>query len=164
MKDLQLTASCQPGPGRGPTPANVLCGDYAVNTIQPTYQPFRPNTALSVRLPPQTGATIGDRLSAARVDWAWYSGGWSNANGDVNATRVDERNGDDVRGHRNHRRRRLPELPAQAVPVPPPAVQLLRELCARHGGAGRASSRRGRIPPACPLLEPVPATSRRSVS
>jgi acid phosphatase len=84
VKDLQLTASCQPGPGRAPTPANVLCGDYAVNTIQPTYQPYRPNTALSLRLPPQTGATIGDRLSAARVDWAWYSGGWSNANGDVN--------------------------------------------------------------------------------
>ena len=84
MKDLQLTASCNPGPGRGPTPAAVLCGDYAVNTIQPTYQPYRPNTALSLRLPPQTGATIGDRLSAARVDWAWYSGGWSNANGDVN--------------------------------------------------------------------------------
>jgi acid phosphatase len=30
-------------------------------------------------------ATIGDRLSARGVDWAWYSGGWSNANGDVNA-------------------------------------------------------------------------------
>ena len=83
VKDLQLTASCNPGPGRGPTPAGVMCGDYAVNTIQPTYQPFRPGTALTVRLPPQTGATIGDHLSAARVDWAWYSGGWSNANGDV---------------------------------------------------------------------------------
>jgi acid phosphatase len=37
------------------------------------------------RLPPQTAPTIGDRLSGAGVDWAWYSGGWSNANGDINA-------------------------------------------------------------------------------
>jgi acid phosphatase len=29
--------------------------------------------------------TIGDRLSDAKIDWAWYSGGWSNANGEVNA-------------------------------------------------------------------------------
>jgi acid phosphatase len=83
VKDQALTASCQPGPGRGPTPPGVTCGDYAVNTIQPTYQPFLPGTALARRLPPQTAPTIGDRLSAAGVDWAWYAGGWSNANGDV---------------------------------------------------------------------------------
>ena len=82
VKDQALTASCAPGPGRGPTPPGVLCGDYAVNTIQPTYQPYAPGTALARRLPPQTAPTIGDRLSAAKVDWAWYAGGWSNANGD----------------------------------------------------------------------------------
>ena len=32
-------------------------------------------------LPPQTGTTIGDELSAKGVSWAWYSGGWSNADG-----------------------------------------------------------------------------------
>jgi len=85
LKDQQLTASCNPGPGRGPTPAGVVCGDYAVNTTQPLYQPYAPGTALAKRLPPQTAPTIGDRLSAAGVDWAWYSGGWSNADGDVNA-------------------------------------------------------------------------------
>ena len=85
VKDLALTASCSPGPGRGPTPAGVLCGNFAVNTIQPFYQPFAPGTALTRRLPPQTAPTIGDRLSAAGVDWAWYSGGWSNADGDVGA-------------------------------------------------------------------------------
>jgi acid phosphatase len=83
VKDLALTASCSPGPGRGPTPPGVLCGDYAVNTIQPFYQPFSPGTPEGRRLPPQTAPTIGDRLSAAGVDWAWYSGGWSNADGDV---------------------------------------------------------------------------------
>jgi acid phosphatase len=61
-----------------------VCGDYAINTIQPAYQPYAPGTAVSRRLPPQTHPTIGDRLSAAGVDWAWYAGGWSNANGDTN--------------------------------------------------------------------------------
>jgi len=52
-----------------------------VNTIQPAYQPFKGTP----QLPPQTGTTIGDELSAASVSWAWYSGGWSNADGDVGA-------------------------------------------------------------------------------
>ena len=38
---------------------------------------------MSRRLPPQTAPNIGDRLSGAGVDWAWYSGGWSNADGDI---------------------------------------------------------------------------------
>jgi acid phosphatase len=79
-KDLALTAKCG-----ATTPAGLACGDYAVNTIQPAYQPYVPNTAVSKRLPPQTHPTIGDRLSARGVDWAWYSGGWSNADGDVGA-------------------------------------------------------------------------------
>ena len=83
--DGALTASCDPPASRPPTPDGVVCGDHAVNTIQPTYQPFAPGTAATRRLPPQTHATIGDRLSAAGVSWAWYSGGWSNANGDVGA-------------------------------------------------------------------------------
>ena len=57
-------------------------GDYAINTIQPTYQPTSSNPT---KLPPQTGTTIGDELSLAGVSWAWYSGGWSNADGDVGA-------------------------------------------------------------------------------
>ena len=83
VKDQQLTASCDPAPNRAPTPAGVVCGDYAVNTTQPFYQPYAPGTPLTKRLPPQTAPTIGDRLSAAGIDWAWYSGGWSNADGDV---------------------------------------------------------------------------------
>jgi phospholipase C len=61
----------------------VVCGNYAVNTIQPTYQPYAPGTADAKRLPPLYTPTIGDRLSKAGVDWAWYAGGWSNANGDT---------------------------------------------------------------------------------
>jgi acid phosphatase len=85
VMDQALTASCEPGAGRGPTPEDVVCGNYAVNTIQPTYQPYMPNTALAKRLPPLYTPTIGDRLSKAGVDWAWYAGGWSNANGDIGA-------------------------------------------------------------------------------
>jgi len=73
--DRQLTQFC---PSAVP---NRACGDYAVNTIQPAYQPFKGQP----QLPPQTGTTIGDELSAAGVSWAWYSGGWSNADGDVGA-------------------------------------------------------------------------------
>jgi acid phosphatase len=83
VKDLALTASCSPPAGRPATPPGFVCGDYAVNTIQPPYQPYSPGTALARRLPAQTAPTIGDRLSAAGIDWAWYSGGWSNADGDI---------------------------------------------------------------------------------
>jgi phospholipase C len=76
VRDTALTQAC-------PAPNGLACGDYAVNTIQPSYQPFSSPTAL--KLPPQKAPTIGDRLSARHIDWAWYSGGWSNANGDVGA-------------------------------------------------------------------------------
>jgi phospholipase C len=80
-----LDGSCTVKPGVAPPPAGTVCGDYAVNTMQPPYQPFAPGTAPAKQLPPQTAPTIGDRLSAKGVDWAWYSGGWSNADGHVGA-------------------------------------------------------------------------------
>jgi acid phosphatase len=76
LADTARTAACG-----GSTPSGLACGDYAVNTIQPPYQPHGGGAQLN----PQTAPTIGDRLSARHVDWAWYSGGWSNADGDVNA-------------------------------------------------------------------------------
>ena len=75
------------------TPANYF-GDgkfYAVNTMQPPFQPSgnRPAAADSgdlyadpanaTTLPPQTAATIGDRLDAKHVSWAWYAGSWNAA-------------------------------------------------------------------------------------
>jgi phospholipase C len=70
-----LTVSCP-----APASANV-CGNWAVNTMQPT---SKPQGAFSQILPLQTGTTIGDRLTAAGIDWAWYSGGWANADGQLN--------------------------------------------------------------------------------
>jgi phospholipase C len=79
--DGALTASCNPPASRPPTLPGSVCGDWAVNTIQPWYWPFSPGTADARRLPPQLGANIGDELSAKGISWAWYAGGWANANG-----------------------------------------------------------------------------------
>ena len=90
LKDAALTqaanpdGSCLVRPGQPTPPPGTVCGDWSVNTIQPFYQPFAPGTAAANRLPPQTYPNIGTRLSAAGLSWAWYSGGWDNANGNVN--------------------------------------------------------------------------------
>jgi phospholipase C len=75
-----LTQAC----GLTTTVAGLACGDYGVNTMQPVFQP---SGLFGAKLPAQTNPTIGDRLSMHNpaIDWAWYSGGWSNANGDVGA-------------------------------------------------------------------------------
>jgi acid phosphatase len=64
---------------------------YAVNTMQPPYQPSGnkpaagdlsftyadPNNATT--LPPQTRLNIGDALDAKRINWTWYAGSWNEA-------------------------------------------------------------------------------------
>jgi len=65
---------------------------YAVNTVQPPYQPSgiaphnnADNTLADPDknpLPPQNSGvtkTIGDTLSAKGVSWAWFAGGWNEA-------------------------------------------------------------------------------------
>jgi acid phosphatase len=64
---------------------------YAVNTMQPPYQPSGSAPAVSDAslayadpnnagtLPPQTRQTIGDALDAKHVEWTWYSGAWNAA-------------------------------------------------------------------------------------
>jgi phospholipase C len=78
VRDAALTVACPPPA----TVAGLACGDYVVNTTQPAFQP---SGAFGAKIPAQTNPTIGDRLNGAGVDWGWYSGGWSNASGDVNA-------------------------------------------------------------------------------
>ena len=69
---------------------NELTPDgYAVNTMQPPYQPSRvaPAPGGDPRfadphghpLPPQNFTTIGDTLSAKGISWAWYAGAWQEA-------------------------------------------------------------------------------------
>jgi acid phosphatase len=50
-------------------------GDYAVNTTQSIF--LNDGRSSTVLLPRQTMPTIGDRLTAKGIDWAWYSGGWN---------------------------------------------------------------------------------------
>jgi len=79
LRFLGLTVSC------ANAASGVTCGDYAVNTIQPWSQPYYPGTADASRLPPiKNAANIGDSLTDAGIDWAWYAGGWSNAAGNQN--------------------------------------------------------------------------------
>jgi len=91
LKDAALTqaanadGSCKVPAGAPTPPPGTVCGDFAVNTIQPAFQPFAPGTPAARQLPPQAAPTIGDRLTAKGVDWAWYAGGWDNAAGDVGA-------------------------------------------------------------------------------
>jgi acid phosphatase len=66
-------------------------GYRAINTMQPAYEPSgnQPvagamdtryaNPGANNTLPPQTQTTIGDLLTAAGVDWAWYAGSWDAA-------------------------------------------------------------------------------------
>jgi acid phosphatase len=69
-------------------PSTLTPDFWAVNTMAPPYAPSwskdktDPDLAdLSqpMTLVPQVHATIGDRLSAKGVDWAWYGGAWSEA-------------------------------------------------------------------------------------
>jgi phospholipase C len=66
---------------------NLTPDFYAVNTMQPPYQPSQNAPAKGqdrryadpgkpTTLPPQTEQTIGDLLSAKGVSWAWYGGAW----------------------------------------------------------------------------------------
>ncbi len=53
---------------------------YAVNTSYTVNTPHPASiTDTAQLLPLQTMPTIGDRLSAAGLSWAWYSGGWNDA-------------------------------------------------------------------------------------
>ncbi|WP_036331489.1 alkaline phosphatase family protein [Microbispora sp. ATCC PTA-5024] len=75
VKDAQLTQAC----GAAANP-DVACGDYAVNTIQPASAPFGSGPQLPL-IDDAKYPNIGDRLSDAGIDWAWYSGGWNDAAG-----------------------------------------------------------------------------------
>lgn len=52
---------------------------YAINTAFSVNTPHPATVPIANLVPNQTFATIGDRLSAKHVSWAWYSGGWNDA-------------------------------------------------------------------------------------
>src|SRR5580693_2502451 len=52
---------------------------HVVGTVYSVNSPHPATTPASQLVPSQTMPTIGDELSAANVDWAWYAGGWNAA-------------------------------------------------------------------------------------
>jgi acid phosphatase len=50
---------------------------YVVGTLFPAGGPHPPSTPPEQLVPPQTFPTIGDRLTAGGLDWAWYAEGWN---------------------------------------------------------------------------------------
>ncbi len=73
-RDGDFTVPC-PSPKLG-----LACGNWAVNTMQPTNEPFG---SFGDKLVVQDHKTIGDELSTAGISWAWYAGGWDNAAGNT---------------------------------------------------------------------------------
>ncbi|MCS0503239.1 acid phosphatase [Ancylobacter mangrovi] len=91
--------SAMDGPPKFANSSNLTPDFYAVNTMQPPYQPSgNPPTeqsgpayadpSVATTLPPQHDVTIGDLLSAKGVDWAWYAGAWQAALDGKNAKPV----------------------------------------------------------------------------
>jgi phospholipase C len=81
-------ASTMNGPPKFARSGSLTPDFFAVNTMQPPYQPSAippapgqdpayADPANAVTLPPQHEVTIGDLLTAKGVDWAWYAAGWS---------------------------------------------------------------------------------------
>ncbi|MCK9919947.1 acid phosphatase [Microbacteriaceae bacterium K1510] len=78
------------GPPKFVNSNNLSPDFYAINTMQPPYQPSNNKPAeesdprfadpkLATTLPPQKEKTIGDLLSDKGVSWAWYAGAWQAA-------------------------------------------------------------------------------------
>ena len=83
-------ASALDGPPKFERDSSLTPDGYGVNSMAPPYQPsyVRPaaggdrawaDPSSPSVMPPQTYATIGDRLGERGVDWAWYAGAWGAA-------------------------------------------------------------------------------------
>ncbi|MFL6131688.1 MAG: alkaline phosphatase family protein [Nocardioidaceae bacterium] len=85
-QDRELTQKCGPNDPFPDDPVRA-CGDFAVNTIQPSSEPFQHNAdgTTPTQLPlidDDVFPNIGDRLSDAGISWAWYTGKWNAVNRD----------------------------------------------------------------------------------
>ena len=77
VTDGQLTQLCS-------NPANLenykkACGNFAVNTVQPAVQPYSSGGPFIPLIDDTAYPNIGDRLTGKKISWAWYSGGWDDA-------------------------------------------------------------------------------------
>jgi phospholipase C len=83
--DGEKTVATCPG-GAAPSYA-IACGDWVVNTAQPSSPPYSPNA--NARFMPliddDVFPNIGDRMTEAGITWNWYAGRWDavNSGGDA---------------------------------------------------------------------------------
>jgi acid phosphatase len=86
VRDAPLTVEC---PGTTANDYEAACGDYAVNTTQPSSPPARADAASKIPLIDDSQyPNIGDRLSDADVSWNWYAGGWDRVNADADTAKL----------------------------------------------------------------------------
>jgi len=76
--DGQLTQKCADGATDDVARA---CGNFAVNTVQPSNPPFGGGAKIPL-IDDSKNPNIGDRMSAAGVSWNWYAGGWNRVQAD----------------------------------------------------------------------------------
>jgi phospholipase C len=76
VTDGQLTQKCAEPAVNDPV---LACGDYAVNTVQPSSPPAGGGAKIPL-IDDKQYPNIGDELSAKGISWNWYSGGWDDAN------------------------------------------------------------------------------------
>lgn len=67
------------GSGKLIKDGQVTPDGYVVNTSFSVNSPHPATAVANTLVPNQTFPTIGDRLSAKNVSWAWYAGGWDSA-------------------------------------------------------------------------------------
>jgi acid phosphatase len=90
LKVADNSKSASDGPAKFVHDGAITPDFYAVNTMQPAYQPSGSKPAKdgdprfadpdnATTLPPLHDQTIGDLLSAKGVTWAWYGGAWQMA-------------------------------------------------------------------------------------
>jgi len=89
LRKATSPAGALAGPVQWEHDGSLTPDGFAVNTMQPAYQPSGiappaggdPQLADPGRrpLPPQDAPTIGDRLNERSISWAWYAGGWNRA-------------------------------------------------------------------------------------
>ncbi|MGY4503903.1 acid phosphatase [Bradyrhizobium sp. GM24.11] len=136
---------------------NLTPDFYAVNTMQPPYQPSGNEPAKDgdkayadpmkpTTLPPQTEPTIGDLLTLKHVSWAWYGGAWQDV--------LDHGNNSPVPSFQSHHQ----ALNYYANFAPGTAA---RAEHLRDGGLGGTSSSRRSTTASC---RRSPSTSRRAIS
>lgn len=78
LKASDSPRSALEGPPRWAHYGRVTPDGFVVGALQPQNMLAERDPGLpSQRLPPQTAPTIGDRLSAKGVSWAWYAAGWN---------------------------------------------------------------------------------------